>query len=285
MTSYLNPYIGKSVLKNNSIKDSYILTIQYALDGLCFIIFDYNEQKFLALKHYIINDHEAPLESILLELQEREAWKLKEFSRINFLIDNSYSTFIPSQYYDIKLKSDYLRIQNIPHNTQIEVDTISIYDFFNIYPIENNITEVISNFCENVNIRHASSVLICSLIKNFSSRNPEIRAFVNVRNNYFELTVINNCNLILHNYFHYNTKEDFLYFILFTFEQLKIDNETIPMYFLGMIEEDSPIVKLSSKYIRNIRFFNRDNNFHYIKELYSIQYGHYYTLYNSVLCE
>ena len=111
------------------------------------------------------------------------------------------------------------------------------------------------------------------------------RAFVNVKNNSYELTIINDTKLIFHNYFNFNTKEDFLYFILFTFEQLKIDNETIPLYFMGLIEEKSVIVELCSRYIRNIRFFNRNNNYNYINELDSIPYYYYYILYSSVSCE
>ena len=76
-----------------------------------------------------------------------------------------------------------------------------------------------------------------------------------------------------------------LYFILFTFEQLKIDNETVPLYFMGLIEEKSPIVELCSRYVRNIRFFNRNNNLNYCKELDSIPYFYYYILYSSILCE
>ena len=137
----------------------------------------------------------------------------------------------------------------------------------------------------DIKIYHSSTVLIKKLIKDFFDRNAETRAFVNVKNNSYELIIINNDKLIFHNYFNFKTKEDFIYFILFTFEQLNIDNESIPLYFMGFIEEKSPIVELCARYVRNIRFFNRDNNFNYTNELNSIPYYYYYTLYNSVSCE
>ena len=127
--------------------------------------------------------------------------------------------------------------------------------------------------------------MIKKLIKEFSSRNSETRAFVNVKNNSYELIILNNDKLVFHNYFNFNTKEDFLYFILFTFDQLNIDNESIPLYFLGFIEEKSPVIELCSRYIRNIRFFNRDNDFNYIIELNSVPYYYYYTLYSFISCE
>ena len=138
---------------------------------------------------------------------------------------------------------------------------------------------------DKIKLYHASSIKVESLVKEFSERIQGTRAFVNVKNNSYELTIINDTKLIFHNYFNFNTKEDFLYFILFTFEQLKIDNETIPLYFMGLIEEKSVIVELCSRYIRNIRFFNRNNNYNYINELDSIPYYYYYILYSSVSCE
>ena len=151
--------------------------------------------------------------------------------------------------------------------------------------MQENVSAILSQFCKKTNIYHTSTILIDSLIKEFSERNQEIRAFINVKKNVYELVVINNSDLIFHNYFNYNTKEDFIYFLLFTFEQLKVDNETVPLYFMGFVEEKSPVVELCSRYIRNIRFFNRNNNLNYSNELDSIPYYYYYTLYNSISCE
>ena len=172
---------------------------------------------------------------------------------------------------------------NIKVMTSVKSDSLT-NDIINIYPTPSDIDNILKNN-NRTTVAHTSSVIVESLIKEFSERIQGMRAFVNVKNNSYELTIINDTNLIFHNYFNFNTKEDFLYFILFTFEQLKIDNESIPLYFMGLIEEKSVLVELSSRYIRNIRFFNRNNNYNYINELDSIPYYYYYILYNSVSCE
>lgn len=285
MTSYLFPYLQESAPIDENLKDNYILTIQYSLDGLSFVIFNTKEQAFICLKHYNISDKRISLDTLLIELQAKENWKLNDFKKVNLLIDNNKSTFIPKDFFREENKAIYLKLLFRDEIRHINTDELQSINAVNIYSSKVNISTLSSQFGNKINIYHSSSILVESLVKEFSERNQETRAFVNVKNNMYELTIINNSTLIFHNYFNFNTKEDFLYFILFTFEQLKIDNETIPLYFMGFIEDKSPIMELCAMYIRNIRFFNRNNNLNYSNELDSIPFYYYYTLYSSVLCE
>jgi hypothetical protein len=281
MTSYLYPYIQESINLNSKNTDNYIMTIQHSLDGLSFVVFDTAENKFIALKHYHTTEKNISLETLLLELQEKESLNFDEFKNVNILIDNNNNTFVPKDYFQEETKEDYLSLLNIKHSNNISTDDIAEHNIVNVYSYDYKL-----NFLNNnIKVYHSSSILIKKLLKEFSGRNPETRAFVNVKNNSYELIIINNDKLVFHNYFNFNTKEDFLYFILFTFDQLNIDNESIPLYFMGFIEEKSTLVELCSRYIRNIRFFNRDNDFSYINELNSVPYYYYYTLYSFISCE
>ena len=280
MTSYLYPYIQESINLNSKNTDNYIMTIQYSLDGLSFVVFDTAENKFIALKHYHTTEKNISLETLLLELQEKESLNFDEFKNVNILIDNNNNTFVPKDYFQEETKEDYLSLLNIKHSNVL-TDDIAEHNIVNVYSYDDKL-----NFLNNnIKVYHSSSILIKKLLKEFSGRNPETRAFVNVKNNSYELIIINNDKLVFHNYFNFNTKEDFLYFILFTFDQLNIDNESIPLYFIGFIEEKSTLIELCSRYIRNIRFFNRDNDFNYINELNSVPYYYYYTLYSFISCE
>lgn len=284
MTSFLYPYQEKSISIDSKLAHNYILTIQYSLDGLSFVVFDSAEQKFICLKSYRFSEKNISIENIISELEEKENWKIKDFSQVNFLIDDNSNTLVPKDFFKEEDKNHYLSILNLTKE-KVMSDVLSKTDAVNVYASEIDLETSLSKYIDNINIRHTSSILIDSLIKEFSSRKQETRAVVNVKNNSYELTVIKDDMLVFHNYFNFNTKEDFLYFILFTFEQLNIDNETTPLYFMGFIEEKSSVVELCSRYIRNIRFFNRNNELNYINELNSIPYYYYYILYNSVSCE
>lgn len=283
MTSYLYPYIQKSINLNSENTGNYILTIQYTLDGLSFTIFDNTEQKYLCLKHYTISDKDASLGALLAELQERESWRLDSFLQVILILDDSRNTLVPAEFYDKEMSVRYLETLHLP-SANVEADNIG-NDIYNIYSVGADVIAATNDINRNFSLRHASTIFLNTLIREFSERTAETRAFVNVKNNCYELAILENDKIIFHNYFSFNTKEDFLYFILFTFEQLKIDNETIPLYFMGFIENDSSIINLCSRYIRNIRFINRNNNLKFANELNTIPYYYYYTLYNSVSCE
>jgi Protein of unknown function (DUF3822) len=64
--------------------------------------------------------------------------------------------------------------------------------------------------------------------------------------------VVENQKLLLFNSFDYQTKEDFIYYILFTAEQLQLNPETFKLQLLGEISEESDLFKIAFKYIRNV---------------------------------
>ena len=286
MTSYLHPYISKTDNSfSNEYLNHYIITIQYSLDGFCFVIYCIDNQKFISLEHYTLNDNNADFESILTEFLSLKNWNLSDFSKVIILFDNRLNTFIPASLFNSSCKDDYMKFLNMPCDNMVLSDYLPNTEAFNIYTVQNNISDKIKNLPANTKTYHASSILIESLIKDYLGHTPEARLFINVKNNYFELAALKNSILLFHNNFAFKTKEDFLYFLLFTIEQLHLDAETVPTYFMGLVNDKSKIIELCSRYIRDIRFIKRNNNLKYSKELDDIPYYYHYSLYSSISCE
>ena len=70
--------------------------------------------------------------------------------------------------------------------------------------------------------------------------------------------VVKNQQLLLFNSFEYSTAEDFIYYLLFTCEQLQLSPETIAVYLLGLIDENSEYFKMAYKFIRNCNLLETD---------------------------
>ena len=85
--------------------------------------------------------------------------------------------------------------------------------------------------------------------------------YVNVSKHGLDIVFIDNEKLILSNSFEFYSKEDFIYHILFTFEQLKLDPNESPVYFTGNIYKASDLYKIAYKYIRNIEFLSSSQAF------------------------
>ena len=76
--------------------------------------------------------------------------------------------------------------------------------------------------------------------------------FVHINTGHIEIIVVQNQKLLLFNSFDYNTPEDFLYYILFTAEQLNLNPENFPLELIGNINTESEYFKIAYKYIRNV---------------------------------
>ena len=95
-------------------------------------------------------------------------------------------------------------------------------------------------------------------------KQPDVtKVYINISFNHFEIIIIEKSKLILYNTFAYHSKEDFIYYILFTTEQLNLDPETVNLVFIGAISEHDDLYNIAYKYIRNISFGNRNDTYIY----------------------
>ena len=94
-----------------------------------------------------------------------------------------------------------------------------------------------------------------------SKNNSEKQFFVSVTDNNFDIVVVENSKLLFYNSFSFHTKEDFIYYILFTAEQLELNPEELLLFFIGDIEEASEIYHITYQYVRNIDFIKIDTSF------------------------
>jgi hypothetical protein len=60
---------------------------------------------------------------------------------------------------------------------------------------------------------------------------------------------------VIFNSFNYTTKEDFIYYLLFTLEQLNLDTETVILKMFGEIEEGDDIYSICYQYVKHISIF------------------------------
>ena len=82
-----------------------------------------------------------------------------------------------------------------------------------------------------------------------------------------------------------STKEDFIYYLMFTLEQQQLAGQDIPVYLTGLITNNSEILNLCERYIRRIRFIRPDGNIGVDTAFCDIPFQYYYIPYRSLTCE
>ena len=255
---------NNNINKNNNLTNKE-LSIQLSLNGLSFCILNRKERTITALKEIKFEKKLNPLELLdkLKHLFNTTESLKSEFDKVLVIHDNELSTLVPGPLFKEDFKADYLKFNTkILKSDFIAHDVIGLNDSVCVYVPYVNINNYIYDMVGEFTYKHAATVLIESILKHEKNQD-KLNFYVNVHKSHFEIVVVNKAKLLLYNRFEYVTKEDFIYYILFTAEQLEINPETLNLIFLGSIKKDDPIYKITYKYVRFVFLGRREDTYKY----------------------
>jgi hypothetical protein len=264
---------------------NYHLFIQLAINGLSCCVFDIVRKKFIAFENYTfqgIHENEILSESIQQLVKEDNLLSKCVRAKHTLLIwVNNKSTFIPNALYDPANKETYLKFNHdFNKNETILVDSLKLLEAKNLYTLPLNIEKSLKGIFLNVTIHHYSSSLVESLLSRYGHEYGK-RIFVHVQVDHLEVVVIEGKNLLFYNSFRYQTSEDFVYYVLFVADQLKMSPENMELVWMGEAEKDSAIYLLLYKYVRNIKFCGRKEGVEYSYKFDNMPPHFYYNLFNQ----
>lgn len=272
----------ESFRKNNP--ESYALTMQLTESGVSYCLKDLDTDKNVMLVSYPFpaanSDRKA---DFLSELLQQQPWLHKTALPL-ILINSDKFTLIPTMLFNVSEKELYLRFNCHPERGEdIFSDKLLLTDAYSAYALPKNTRANLLSQFPDAKIVHFSSCLIESLLRQF--RNQEkTQVFANIHHKSFDLLIIEQRKLKFFNSFCYQTRDDFIYFLLFVMEQLSLNPESIPVHLLGEIEKESEIFEMAYKYIRNACFVERNNMQTYSYVFDRIPGHFFYNLLNARLC-
>jgi len=266
----------------------YKLSVQLLHDGFVYCILDIDQNKYIALESYSFpqlsnNDQLCnEYEKIITGLD----FLKNDFKQIKIIYSDSKVTLIPAPLFEEKEKNTYLNFtENISEGFEINFDKLSNIDAYSVYAIpiciKNKLLEIFSKH----RLYHYSGSLLENLLIQFKRQDAEKNIFLNVQSSHFEIIVLEGRKLLFYNSFSYKTPEEFIYFILFVFEQLNLNPENVELTVLGELSQEGPLYEILFKYIRNIKFMTRNDSFKYSEAFQKIPAHYFYNLLNLSLCE
>ncbi len=230
------------------------LSMKIALNEMSFCCFDTLNQE--------ITDFQTIAFSVLRPLED-QLWKtfvnhpelMNNYDEVIVLHDNSLNTFVPNALFEEEYLGSYLQYNTKVFDTDFfAYDIIENYDINNIYVPFMDINNFLIDRYGTFEYKNVNSVLVSKLL-DASKNNEEKQVFVHIQDTHFEIGVVRNQKLLLFNSFEYKTPEDFLYYLLFTLEQLQLNPETVKVSILGRVHEDDNYFGIAYKYIRNVVLF------------------------------
>lgn len=248
------------------------LSIQVSLNGLSFCVFDTTANAMLQCEIMVFTKQLTPydlLKSLKQFFQEHRIDKVL-FSEVVVVHRNNLFGFVPKPFFLEDELADYLKY-NIKTlvNDHIAHDEITPFELIMVYVPFVNINNYIYELFGAFTFKHHGTVMVESLLNRSAQHNDDLVhpsegimdpkepvCYVYIFESQLDITIIAQNKLLLYNTFGFVTKEDFLYYLLFTLEQLKLDTATLAVRFFGDIEEDDDIYGLCYRYIQNLTIFS-----------------------------
>ena len=274
----------KTTLKNSNLTTDYKkeLSIQVHLNGLSFCVFNRSENTIEYLNKIHFDKKQNP-DALLQNIQNvlaSEHTFSQNFDQVILVYQNELATLVPKSLFNPANAADYLKFNSkILKSDVIEFDDINSNNSVIVYVPLMNINNYIFETFGEFNFKHSAHVLIETLLQQETDTHSKV--YININSYHFEMVVIKNKNLEFYNFFEFSSPEDFLYYVLFTFEQLGLNPEEVPVYFTGAITEDNDIYQLAYTYIRHLNFLDPRYRFRFDVEADSKKIQEHFIILNS----
>ena len=152
----------------------------------------------------------------------RKSLLQKIYHSSSLTFSNFPSTLIPNTFYQEEEKKKVLAFNHEVYDI-ILTDQLQQIEAVNVYSIPSSLLNSIQKTFPNTQIKCNSTILIEQLL--LENDGDKTKVFASVKKDLLEVCIIENKNLAFHNCFDCKTKEDILYYLLFTMEQLGLSAE------------------------------------------------------------
>jgi Protein of unknown function (DUF3822) len=238
------------------------LVLQVSLTDVSFRINDTLRNRIESLSSFSFQNLSNPnqIEVALTQFFDNTPEFQTKFDNITVLHNNNLLTFVPSVLFDEQYISSYLQFNTKVFESDFYTqDAISNYEMNSIYIPYVNINNYLIDRFGSFDYKHSFSILVKKVL-DFSKNIDEPQLYVHCQENNFQIIAAKNQKLLLFNTFEYKTESDFIYYILFTAEQLNLNPETLHLKLFGTVSKESNLYQIAYKYIRNVSLFFDNNN-------------------------
>lgn len=223
---------------------------------------------------------------LLVTILKEEIFNFRCSSSSIVWVHNS-AMLVPSAFFSQELLRDYLTHQNLMKpGERPSSDFIKNNDCYSIYAADSNDYYVLKEKYPHAVFRHHSSIFVEYLLAlhppqaGYNKNEVHVYVFPG----YMDVVALQAGELILYNRYYIQTANDFTYFLLWVYEELKLKTEDTSCIFYGDITEKSDMYGLALKYIKNIRMAEKTTRFSFASKLEKLPAHSYYSLFMQYLC-
>jgi hypothetical protein len=166
--------------------------------------------------------------------------------------DNLLFSLVPQPLFDPECLANYLKYNaRMLPTDHLEYDTLNGLEIKNVYVPYTNVNNFLFDQFGEFEFKHSVSVLLETLFK-FHGISMETIGYIHLTADQMDIAVFAQKNLLFFNSFTITSETDFLYYLLFTVEQLGENPEQFKLRLVGDIAETDSRFQLASTYFENV---------------------------------
>lgn len=268
-----------------SLSESYNLSIQINLDGLCFSIFDPIANTFLYLKSIDFqgsDEHYAKHEEAMLTVP----MLLLKYKSVSVMFDAANYVLMPASLYQESENENILTFCGAESSNDYSITAyaMKLTDIVTVYGVPQFLYYFLRSQYDNVKILHHTTPIIESIVLKRPKEKKDNRMIVYFHDKKITIAVGVKQVLQLCNTFVYNDLNDMLYVVLFIIDQLGLNYRQTDIEVSGDIAADDIRFLTLRKHINTLRLAERPSYFNYDFGRVAEQHR-YSNLFNMMLCE
>ena len=267
---------NKTILADSSFDSNQIsnlhLSIELSSVSLSYCIIDTQKYRCLLLSSRKLESDN------LLEIFSNDDYLSQNFKSKSISFVNFANTLVPFELYKKEDKENLFAL-NHELNDEVLLEDNLREEIINLHAVPKLFFQTIKNILPAATLRSQTSILI----NNFTNLNLKVETmFLYLKDSFVNIVVTKGKNLLFQNKFNYVTKEDLLFYVLFSIQELNFSNEDINTIVYGNVTEDE--FSILYDYIRNIKYGNKLKDISCSNEFNSIENHCYSILYRQFLC-
>jgi len=269
-----------------SQQNNYILSIEVGGKELNLCLINSSSNKIALLKRYLLPQQRnfaswgLKIPHIISELEV----PLTSMQKVFVSLIHPRATLVPEAMFSPDDAPAFLSINHILSVAErTGSDRLALAEAYNVYGIDVKMEDEMSKTFRKFKFLHHSTAFIENVLIQYKNL-PGTKAFLNTRPEFIELIILQNGRLQLYNSYEDTIPENYLYYILNAFEQIKVSPETTEIILTGDISKDDPLYQLLYRYIRHLNFGKRPEAFKFGYNFNQVLPHRLYTLFGQTLC-
>ena len=253
--------------------------------GFQYAVLDQDRKKFIALRDYRIHTTREDFQpGFFQQIYEHDAL-LRELRPVQTVLAvyPACNVLVPGPLFSRENAVDFLKLTCSQSPSIAFFDKLRFADVYQVYNLPGFLSGEIEEKTGEVILTNAITAFIDQQLM-LHKHYDEPVVSVNVRHGFADVIVCNGSALLFSNTFIYNNAEDFIYFLLFSMEQLQLNPDQTEVKFYGDIERTSAAWLVSRKYIRHADPGQRPEGSGYSYGFSKISPHQYFSLFAQQLC-